>query len=108
MIKDLFEKYLNVNNYLEHQLYKDAKEFAIAAATRKTIGDDKYQTYQGFIEGFIEGYIGEILKGLVILIKLELHEGTLNLTYIEDTYHISRNETLYLLKQVLNDNIKLD
>lgn len=105
MIEDLFKKYLNVHDYGEHLLYRSARAYALSSVAKKSMVGDRCSNYQTYIEGFIEGYIQEILKGLVILIKLELRQGVLGLNEIEKMYHISRSETLYLLKQILNDNI---
>ena len=105
MVEDLFKKYLNILDYSEHKLYKHAKDDTLREAVQKKIGDDRYYTYQGYMQGYIIGYIETVLKIAVKHIKLQLKADTLDLAHIEEAYYITREDVLYILKEILNGKI---
>lgn len=102
MLDNLFEKYLNVSDYFNHTLYIKANAIAIDSANEQGIED---HIYEGYIIGFIKGYIETTFKAVISTIKMQLKEDTLELADIEKYYYLGREDILYLLKQILNNNL---
>lgn len=99
MLGEIFKKYINVDDYETHPLYKEAKDAAIEVAINKKV---EYEKYKGYIIGFCEGYVKNRLKGLYISIRMDLHDGKINIDETAKIYGVSKEEVLYALKQVLN------
>lgn len=102
MVASLFEKYLNIREYYMHPLYRAAHADAIANADKKGVEDS---IYEGYVIGYEKGYIETTFKLAIGNIKSQLKEDVLELANIEKYYELRREDVLYLLKQILNNNL---